>query len=110
MIRRPKIALACLGLALLSLSLATGRGDAAPACTTTFTGGGGTTAWGTAANWDNGLPGASSHACIPSGKTAVHSTGTDAVLSIQVAGSLTISGGTLNLTDTGNDSNAASLT
>jgi len=89
-----------------------GSATAAPACTITWDGGGGTTAWATAANWSGDtLPGATDHVCIPAGATVVHSTGTTTILSLQSQGALTLSGGTLALTDTtaGNESNATSI-
>ena len=81
---------------------------AAPACTISFTGdptGGGSTAWGTAANWSpQRLPGANDDVCIPPGKTVVHSTGTDTVLSIKSQGDLQLTGGSLTLTRTSDPS------
>ncbi|HWL33311.1 MAG TPA: hypothetical protein VNP89_06870, partial [Gaiellaceae bacterium] len=84
---------------------------AAPACTRTWDGGAGTTVWSTAANWSpDGVPAATDHVCIPAGATVVHSTGSSSVLTIQSAGRLTLSSGTLALTDTGNDSRVADFT
>ncbi|HZW05026.1 MAG TPA: hypothetical protein VFF68_13925, partial [Anaerolineaceae bacterium] len=40
--------------------------DAAGACTITWTGGAGTTAWAAAANWDlNRVPSSSDYVCVP---------------------------------------------
>ena len=91
-----------------------GSAAAAPACTITWDGGAvpASTAWATAANWSGDtLPGAADHVCIPAGATVVHSTGTTSILSLQSQGALTLSGGTLSLTDTtvGNESNAVSI-
>jgi Ca2+-binding RTX toxin-like protein/plastocyanin len=49
---------------VVSVALAAPAG-AIPACTTTWTGAGGDGLWATADNWDNGVPDASSVACIP---------------------------------------------
>ncbi len=77
---------------------------AAPTCTISFRGdptGGGSTAWGTAANWSpQRLPGANDDVCIGPAWTVVHSTGTDTVLSIQSQGDLQLTGGSLTLTRT----------
>jgi hypothetical protein len=77
--------------------------SAAPACTTTWTAAG-DGSWHTAANWDNGLPTAGSIVCIPAGHTVTHSTGTTAIADLLADGNLTLSGGTLQITDTANDS------
>ena len=100
------------------LALAAPFGTAAPACTINWDGGGGNNAWGTAANWStNVLPGTADHVCIPDGATVVHSAGVTTILSLQssaglTSGLLTLSGGTLTLTDTtaGNESTATSFT
>jgi hypothetical protein len=80
------------------------RGDAAPACTITWDGGGATTAWATGANWDtNVLPTTSDLVCVPNlgaGVEVVHSTGTDSITSLQGAGGVQISGGTLDVSGT----------
>lgn len=99
--------LAVIGLALL-LGLASVRSTSAapPACTHTWTGGAGTTAWGTASNWSPpSVPGQTAgrddHACIPdlvAGIEVVHSTGTTSIPSLQGAGGVQLSGGTLNVT------------
>ncbi len=81
--------------------------------TITWDGGAGTTAWGTAQNWTGDvLPGAADRACIPAsaGVTVVHSTGTTSVASLEVTNGLTLSGGTLSVTDTGASSSVGTLT
>ena len=84
---------------------------AAPACTRTWDGGAGTTAWSTAANWSpDGIPAATDHVCIPAGSTVVHANANSSVLSLQSAGQLTLSSGTLALTDAGNESTVSDLT
>src|SRR4051812_31152474 len=66
---------------------------AAPTCETTWVGASGNWTTGT---WDHGAPDANTVACIPTGVTVTHSTGTDAVEAL-VGGSLTMSGGTLTI-------------
>src|SRR5580765_2596360 len=91
------------------MALTSARGRAAPACTITWDGSAGTTSWHTATNWDtNVVPGAADHVCIV-GSTVVYSTGTTSILSLQAAGPVSLTGGILNLTDTGNASNVATF-
>ena len=72
------------------------------------------TSWQTPANWSgDALPLPTEHVCIPQGKAVEHnSLGTTSILSLQSAGSLLLSFGTLTLTDTtvGNESNATNFT
>ena len=57
--------------------------------------------WATLANWSTGvLPGLNDDVSIPSGVTVFHSTGTDSVHSLNVQGSLMLSGGSLSLAAT----------
>ncbi|HXZ57454.1 MAG TPA: hypothetical protein VEG40_07720, partial [Gaiellaceae bacterium] len=80
---------------------------AAPTCTITFVGPptGGPGDWGTAANWNPArVPLATDDVCIPAGRTVIHSSGTVPVLSIQSLGDLQLTGGTLTLTRTSDDS------
>lgn len=73
-----------------------------PVCTVTFTGAT-SSDWDDASNWSPvRTPNASDSACIPSGKTALFSTGTAniAVLWVKTGGTLDISGGTLYATST----------
>ena len=109
---RIKIAAAvAVPLTALALFTASWGATAAPACTIAWDGGAGTTAWGTTANWNpDRLPDAADHVCIDTGFSVVHSSGTDSILSLQSSGTLTLSGGSLALTDTANDSNATTLT
>ena len=66
MTRRRRTFAACAVLGLVLAALTSARGRAAPACTITWDGGGGTFSWHTATNWDtNVVPGASDHVCIP---------------------------------------------
>jgi hypothetical protein len=61
--------------------------------------------WNTAMNWSPvGVPGPGDRACINAGDSPVFSYSTSAVLGVDDAGTLTISGGTLQLTDTANPS------
>jgi hypothetical protein len=78
---------------------------AAPACTISWTGGGGTTSWFTAANWDqNRLPAASDNVCIPATSPPVTVTydqnQSTQILSLQSQQALAISTGELTVTDT----------
>jgi hypothetical protein len=88
------------------LTLMAERAAATPCeiATITWDGGAGTSAWGTATNWSgNVLPGPTDHVCIPDQTPDVnvtHSTGTTSILSLEVQDKLTISGGSLSLTDT----------
>ena len=60
-----------IGIALLLVD--THLTKAAPTCTINWTGGGGTTSWFTAANWDeNRLPTTSDNVCIPATKPGNH--------------------------------------
>jgi hypothetical protein len=102
-------------IALLAALVGMQGSSRAATCTINFDGGpGGTgTAWSVAANWDTDvLPGAADHACIPAGFAVDHSTGTDTISSLDATqGTLTLSGGTLNLTSTTpGDSVAAGFT
>ncbi|MDQ2983187.1 MAG: hypothetical protein M3R70_04585 [Actinomycetota bacterium] len=87
------------------LTLVPAHGSAAPACTISWDGGS-TGSWHTATNWDtNVVPGAADHACIPAGASVTFSSGTTSVLSLQSQGTLTLAGGTLNLTSATDASN-----
>ena len=83
---------------------------AAPACTKSWDGPA-TGSWSVAANWtDDTLPGVADHVCIGPAFTVTHSSGDDSVLSVQVEGALALSGGTLTLTDTANESTSTTFT
>ena len=75
----------------LIISGATGIGvapaaDTALSCTDTWTGGAGTTDWGTAGNWSTGVPDATGvDACIPAGATVVDQNATVTVGELTVA-------------------------
>ena len=82
---------------------------AAPACTISWTGGGGSTSWFTAANWDqNRLPATSDNVCIPATTPAITVTfdqnQTAQILTLQSAEALAVSAGELAVTDTSNTS------
>ncbi|MGH3034916.1 MAG: hypothetical protein ACRDON_10260, partial [Gaiellaceae bacterium] len=85
---------------------------AQPACTISWDGGGGDNLWRNDANWSTDtLPATTDHVCIGSSFTeVVHDSDDDAVLSVQIDGGLTLSGGSLSLTDAANASNAAIFT
>ena len=84
----------------LAIYGATGIGVAPAAdtvlgCTDTWTGGGGTTDWNTAANWSAGVPDATGvDACIPGGATVVDQDATAVVGELTVAKGSTLSVGT----------------
>jgi G8 domain len=65
--------------------------------------------WHVAANWEQGLPDEDDTVCIPAGVTVTYSTGTQPVQSLQVAGALAISGGTLKTTSTVDESTILTL-
>src|SRR5512132_1923905 len=101
--------LMALAAALLSL-VVTASSTAAPACTTTFDGGAGTSSWHDPANWTtDAVPGPSDHVCIPN-VSVNYSTGDTSILSLQSQGTLELTGGSLSLTDTTNASTTLNLT
>ena len=101
--------LMALAAALLSL-VVTASSTAAPACTTTFDGGAGTSSWHDAANWTtDAVPGPSDHVCIPN-VSVNYSTGDTSILSLQSQGTLELTGGSLSLTDATNASTTVNLT
>jgi hypothetical protein len=78
---------------------------AAPACTISWTGGGGSTSWFTAANWDqNRLPATSDNVCIPATSPAVTVTydqnQSSQILNLQSQQALAVSTGELTVTET----------
>jgi hypothetical protein len=78
---------------------------AAPACTVTWDGGAGTTAWGTATNWSpDTVPGPTDDVCVPDLSPAefevVHTTGADSIHSLQGDGGVQLSAGTLDISGT----------
>jgi hypothetical protein len=86
-------------------------GTAAPPCTDTWTGEAGDGLWQTEENWSTGdVPSSSDRACIPEGATVDVTSGAFEVGSIESAGELILSGGTLNLADGAETSDARSLT
>ncbi|HEV8065043.1 MAG TPA: hypothetical protein VGP46_09435, partial [Acidimicrobiales bacterium] len=72
----------------------------------TWTGSGGTSAWATASNWSNGVPGTDTpttndHPCIPGTVTVAYSGGTTAIAALQAGdATLAVSGGELELGNT----------
>ena len=101
--------LMALAAALLSL-VVTASSTAAPACTTTFDGGAGTSSWHDAANWStDAVPGPSDHVCIPN-VPVNYSAGDTSILSLQSQGTLELTGGSLSLTDATNASTTVTLT
>ena len=71
-------------------------GAPAPECTVKWYGSAGTPNWHDAANWNTGaLPGDSDVVCVEDGYYVVHSVGATIVANLQVAGNLTLVGGSL---------------
>jgi hypothetical protein len=80
-----------------------------PPCTISWTGGS-AGFWNVATNWDLGrLPEPADHVCIPVGANVTHNTGTSTVQTVQVAGALILTGGTLTTTSTADESRVVSL-
>jgi hypothetical protein len=80
-----------------------------PPCTISWTGGS-AGFWNVATNWDLGrLPEPADHVCIPVGPNVTHNTGTSTVQTVQVAGALILTGGTLTTTSTADESRVVSL-
>ncbi len=100
-------------LAMVGIFAAAAMASAAPACTRTWDGGAATEAWDDPANWDGAgegeLPVATDHVCIPTGSSVDHGAGTTEILTLQSAGTITISGGSLSLTDETNGSTVSAL-
>jgi hypothetical protein len=83
---------------------------AEPTCTDTWTGGAGNGLWQSAGNWSTAsVPGSSDVACIGSGTSVQVTTGSDHAGVLEDGGSLTISGGSLELTSSATASSVASL-
>src|ERR1700735_3644247 len=83
---------------------------AEPACTDTWTGGAGNGLWQSAGNWSTAsVPSSSDVACIGSGTTVQVTTSSDHAGVLEDSGSLTISGGSLELTSSSTASSVASL-
>ncbi|HEX3621674.1 MAG TPA: choice-of-anchor D domain-containing protein, partial [Acidimicrobiales bacterium] len=103
--------LAGLAVALVGLVDRAGPAEAAT-CTINWTGAGGNGQWTTAANWDAGrVPATTDYACIPSGAPVVTlSAGSAVVLGVDASGAgLTITGGSLELTDATQSSSIRNL-
>ncbi|HUE08646.1 MAG TPA: Ig-like domain-containing protein [Acidimicrobiales bacterium] len=89
----------------LVISGATGIGvapaaDTALSCTDTWTGGAGTTDWGTAGNWSTGVPDAAGiDACIPAGATVVDRNAAVVVAELTVAKGSSLTVGTVGAPD-----------
>lgn len=112
-VRGSRRALGTAGAVFALLALAgAGTASADPACTSTWTGGGGDGQWTTAANWSTGVaPTAADHACIAGFGTIAVSGG--AVAGSVTAGAATLDvepGGTLTVADPAAASTVAALT
>jgi hypothetical protein len=87
-----------------------GVAGAEPTCTDTWTGGTGDGLWQSAGNWSTAsVPGSSDVACIGSGTSVQVTTGSDHAGVLEDSGSLTISGGSLELASSSTPSSVASL-
>jgi hypothetical protein len=106
--RRRLAALTLVALVALVLGWALASSvPAAPACDRTWDGGGGTLAWATATNWSGDVtPQPGENVCIDA-VLVVHSTGTDSIGSLQGTGGVSLTGGEIDLTYTGNDASIA---
>ncbi len=103
-------ALLVLATALVAVAAA-GDSIAQPTCTITWDGGAATNSWHDAANWTgDALPGPTDHVCIPASVTVEVSQDAGSVLTVQSQGTLSITGGSLTLTDTTESSVTATLT
>ncbi len=87
-----------------------GVAGAEPTCTDTWTGGAGDGLWQSAGNWSTAsVPSSSDVACIGSGTTVQVTTGSARAGVLEAGGSLTISGGSLELASSSTPSSVASL-
>jgi hypothetical protein len=91
-------------LSFMRTSVASAGGTCpANASNDTWTGSGGTSAWATAANWSNGVPGTDSpstndHPCIPGTTTVDYTAGTTSIAALQANdATLAMSGGELEI-------------
>ena len=90
--------LSLLVLPLLAVALlGGGQGVAQPACTITWVGGTGSS-WQTPANWNPARLPADDHVCL-GGATVIYGSTTTSILTVTGTGTLSITGGTLNVTD-----------
>jgi hypothetical protein len=98
------VALAALALALPATIAAN------PTCTETWTGGASDGLWQTAGNWSPAnVPGSSDVVCVGSGATVKVTEGSEEVSSLEDQGTLAITGGSLELTDSSTMSGVDSL-
>ena len=92
---------------LVLVALGVGSAGAAPPCSITSVASG---AWSSQATWNLGrVPNATDHVCIAAAHAVTHSTGTTSVLTVTSAGTLALTGGTLNLTDTSSSRRCTTL-
>jgi hypothetical protein len=97
-------------IAVAALGCLPSAAGAEPTCTDTWTGGAGNGLWQSAGNWSTAsVPSSSDVACIGSGTTVQVTTGSDHAGVLEDSGSLTISGGSLELTSSSTPSSVASL-
>src|SRR5262245_10431106 len=112
---RAALAAAVLFGSMAAVGVASVASAAPPSCTRSWDGGAGTTSWFDAANWDGAgggqLPTATDHVCIGDGFTVDRDVAVDtSILSLRSLGDLTLSAGSLSLTDTVNASSIEALT
>ncbi|HST56323.1 MAG TPA: Ig-like domain repeat protein [Solirubrobacteraceae bacterium] len=106
---RNSVVLVCLAL-VGSLALS-GATSADPTCTVNWTGGAHDSLWTSAGNWSSGsVPSSSDRACVTTAVTVKVTSGVSQVGSLSSAGTLTIAGGSLELTSASTGSSVASLT
>jgi hypothetical protein len=97
--------LAATPLLLGVFPLGLGHQPTTPPCTITWNGVQGASDWRSGANWEPPrLPTDGDVVCIPAGVDVVHGNMTDSIAVLLDDGGLTLSGGTLEVTDVANDS------
>ena len=103
-------ALLWIGVLILMGSQLASVASAEPLCTDTWVGGASGN-WATGANWSTGnAPSSSDVACIATGHTVKVESGTNPASVVEDAGTLVISGGSLELTSALESSTVSSLT
>ncbi len=98
--------LLALVLAVAALPAST---SADPTCTDTWTGSAGDGLWQSAGNWSNGVPTSSDVACVEAGASVQVSSGTEQASVLVDHGTVTLSGGSLELASTSEASSAQAL-
>ena len=99
-------------LVLASLAAVASQVGAAPACSITWDGPAAPAATAgrrPRTGTSTALPAAGDHVCIPAGSTVTHSSGTTTIATLQAAGTLNLTGGTLALASTADASSLGAL-